>query len=220
MYEKPLSYSGLSLYEKCPRAWADVYINGNRSEPGPAAQRGTALHKALEEFFRGGEWPEDNKVLSPWKEHMHELKLYNPLPEEQMAVWYDWEPTSFDDPTASFRGAVDLSFVMGNTLYIKDWKSGKQYDSHKGQADMYACLGQSVYAPVDYVEVEMVYLDDPHTTSKWKYNLDEIIVLMDTFDGRADRLRNDESHQPHPDYDSCKWCPLSWRRGGSCHAAP
>lgn len=218
-YDKPLSYSGLSLYRRCPRAWAHVYVEGNRTPPAKAAMRGTRLHEALENYFNGGLWPESNEVLRPWKAHMYELATYFPTAEKQLAVDEYWYTTGFDSPNAQFRGAVDLVYVLDDTLHVKDWKSGKQYLSHKGQADMYAGLSWAEYG-INKVCVEMVYLDIPKTVTSWNYRREDIDSIAKELNEEAKIVRADEEYLPTPSNDACKWCPLSWRNGGSCDKAP
>lgn len=220
MYDKPLSYSGLSLYRRCPRAWKHTYIDGNRGEPGKAAIRGTKLHEALEAYFSGGLWPEDNNVLRPWKSFIYDLATLFPTPEEQVAVTRDWEPTGFEDPTANLRGAFDLSYQHEGTLFIIDWKSGQQYASHQDQAAMYAVLGRAIYPDVERVEASMVYLDIPKEFSTWRYDHTLLDEIMGSIEDQVCIVRSDEEYLPTPSQSGCKWCQLSWRNGGSCDKSP
>jgi len=220
MYDKPLSYSGLSLYKRCPRAWHHTYVLGNRTPPAKAAMRGTKLHEALEAYFNGGLWPESNDTLRPWKAFMYDLATLFPTAEEQVAVDYDWEPTSFDDPMANLRGAFDLSYVHENCLYIVDWKSGQQYSTHVDQASMYAVLGRATYPQVDKVVASMVYLDTPKVLSTWTYEPTLLDEIEEDIEEQVLIVRSDEEWLPKPSHNGCKWCPLSWRAGGSCDKAP
>lgn len=219
MYDKPISYSGLSLFRKCPKAWADAYIDGNRSEPGAAARRGTKLHEQLEMFFTtDGEHPlVNNSVLHSWHEYMSALLAHNPTVERQIAAYKNWGPASFDDPTANTRGAVDLEYQVGRTLYIYDWKSGKLYDTHVDQGKYYAAM--SLHRDVDNFVVRFVYLDHDHI-AEWSYTRDEVKLIQLALDAEIQVLRITESYQGNPSNDNCKWCPLSWRRGGACVDAP
>jgi len=220
MYEKPISYSGLSLYKRCPLAWKHAYIDGNRGTPGKAAMRGTKLHEKLENYFNGDMWDDKDLTLLPWKAYMYDLSTYAPLPEEKLAVDFEWQPLDFDDGGAHLRGAVDLSYIIDHKFHVKDWKSGQIYASHEGQADMYACLGLATYPECKSVEVEMVYLDHPRQTRKWEYSKDEVRELRGYIDEDVATLRLDEEYLPTPSQDGCKWCPLSWRNGGACDKSP
>ncbi len=47
-----LSYSKLSSYKRCPRAWKSAYLDGRFSrEPKPFFSFGTAIHEAFENFY-------------------------------------------------------------------------------------------------------------------------------------------------------------------------
>jgi hypothetical protein len=182
--------------------------------------RGTRLHEALEQYFNGGLWPESNETLRPWKAFMYDLATLFPTAEEQVAVTHDWEPTSFDDPTANLRGAFDLSHFHEGTLYVLDWKSGQQYSTHVDQANMYAVLGRAVHSNVREVSVSMVYLDTPKVINEWRYEPTKLDDLEGSIEEQVLIVRSDEEYLPTPSHSGCKWCDLSWRRGGSCDKSP
>ena len=46
-----LSYSKLSSYKRCPRAWKKVYLDGIGLQPRPFFSFGTAMHEAMEIFY-------------------------------------------------------------------------------------------------------------------------------------------------------------------------
>jgi hypothetical protein len=182
--------------------------------------RGTKLHEKLENYFNGGDWDDKDLTLIPWKVYMYDLACLAPLPEEKLAVDFEWQPTDFDAGDAHIRGAVDLSYIVDGVFHFKDWKSGGIYSSHEGQADMYACLGLATYPDCVGVEGEMVYLDHPRQTRKWKYSVEEVLDIRCYIDDEVQTLRLDEEYAPTPSQDGCKWCPLSWRNGGACDKSP
>jgi len=215
-YSKPLSYSGISLYKKCPKQFASAYVSGVRTEAGPAAQRGTLLHEELEKFFIGTPYPKDHKVLSPWRRFMEALTLEEPTPEAKLAVLSDWTPTSFDDPSAELRGAADLISRRDDTVIIRDWKSGKRYDTHKNQGEYYVAMAEDAERYV----VEFVYLDMPTEVDAFTYCAAERDDLRGTIEETIKLVRTDEEYPPTPSNDACRWCPLSWRNAGVCKDAP
>lgn len=213
MYEKTLSYSGISLYKKCPKQFESAYVNGVRQEAGPAAQRGTKLHEALELFFMGATpYPKDDKVLSPWRRFMEVITLEEPTPEAKLAVFSDWQPASFDDPSAELRGAADLLSRRDDTLIIRDWKSGRRYDTHKDQGEYYVAMAEGA----DRYVVEFVYLDSPIEVDAFTYCAAEREDLRGAIEETIKLVRGDEEYLPTPSEDACRYCPLSWRVGGTC----
>jgi hypothetical protein len=214
-YDKPISYSGMSLYEDCPRLWHHRYILGNRGESNAAAERGTLLHAQLEEYFKGNTpYPGTDKCLGPWKGYMEKLFLQNPSPEEEVAVDSNWQPVAFDAPNAYFRGKKDLDIKCDSHAEIYDWKSGKIYPSHVSQGKAYLAL--SPY-DCDFI-VRFVYLDIPTHVEEWKYKEEDKIREREILTRKIEVIRLDETWRPTPG-EKCRWCDLSWRRGGDCTAA-
>jgi len=212
------SYSSISLYEKCPLWWKHVYVLGNREPDKPAALRGTELHFKLEEFFLGkGAFPHGDKVLRPWQRFMENLTKYSPEPEAEIAVNSHWLPCAYDDPDAYAKGKVDLRYTVDGVRHILDWKSGKVYPDHPKQGRMYMALEPDDW---DAYETEFVYLDIPLHTVPSAYARGakqiETVKLINTIE----IINHEETYAPTPSHNSCQWCPLSWRKGGHCRAAP
>jgi len=214
-YAKPISYSGKKLFKQCPKRWYHTYVLGEREPSGPAAERGTRLHDKLEQFFlRGTGYPQDDKVLAPWRRVMEALTLYDPSPEAALAVNKDWEPVDFDSPDAFYRGKADLKFSRSGEVHIFDWKSGKKYPDHEEQGMSYVAM-----APEHTLaHTCFVYLDSPLDMLEFQYTPtqreDHIAELIN----EINEIRATTEFLPKPN-DGCKWCPLSWRKGGECHAA-
>lgn len=216
-YDKPISYSGMSLYDKCPRQWHLRYVEGVRGESGKAAERGTRLHDLLEKYFKGEiPYPSGDKCLAPWKKYMEELKLQAPSAEAEVAVDQFWRPVPFEDPSAWFRGKKDLDIRTDEVKFIFDWKSGKIYEDHVKQGRAYVALD-----PEDFenYEVRFAYLDIPHHVQSWPYTHTDKVNFRTELDRKIEVIRLDDQWKPNPD-DHCRWCELSWRNNGSCTAAP
>ena len=218
-YTKPVSPSGLKLFKKCPFRWKAQYIDGYRPPSNKYADRGTDLHGELESFFRGfGQYPYGLPALAPWRRFMEALTVYKPHPEVEMAVDATWSPVPFDDDTAYFRGKADLKHdnMEASVLWLYDWKSGKIYDDHEQQGEDYVCLSGEYE---NYI-VSFVYLDQPLTVVPFKYSHSQRTMMIAKRKEDIERLRNETEFKPTPSNYVCKWCPLSWRNGGTCNAAP
>lgn len=207
-YEKPVSYSGMSLYNKCPRKWSDAYILGNREPSGAAAERGTMLHDLLEKYFKDlASYPTGNSCLTKWEKYMSALKAQGLVAEGEVAVFEDWTPASFDDPTAWARGKID-----GELEKVYDWKSGKIYDDHWMQGLFYCAMKDKRLA-------DFVYLDIPLHVEGFAFSADEVQDARGQIDDKIRIIRTDEEWKPTPGRE-CNWCKLSWRKGGTCTSAP
>ena len=216
MYDKPISYSGRSLYAKCPHKWHDNYILGNRRPSGTAADRGTYLHELLEDYFKEkAPYPSGNRALAPWQKFMETLAAGHPVAEGEVAVTKDWKKCEFDDPAAYFRGKKDLEIDVSPILHLYDWKSGKEYSNHVVQGKDYAALTPGYE---DYV-VHFVYLDQPHYVKTWDYTAAQVEAHKQELITDIETIRNAVEYPATPG-DECKWCHLSWRKGGDCKRAP
>lgn len=213
-YEKPLSYSSMSLYFQCPKLWARTYIDGIRDAPGAASQRGTMLHQLLEDFFNGKTpFPAGNATLRPWQSRLEALVAFSPVAEGQIAVLRDWRACNFGDPLAFIRGALDLRFKRGQAHKL-DWKSGKKYPTHVEQGEVYVAISQD---EEDHV-VQFYYLDQPFDVVEWYYTHAEQLILREKWTEKAETIRQATEYPATPN-DKCQWCPLSWRNGGDCKRA-
>lgn len=214
-YDRPLSPSGLNLYEKCPFRFHAQYVLGQREESGAAALRGTQKHEALEAYFRGAPYPSADSVLSPWRDFMEGLAAKSPTAEGEVAVFADWSPASFSDPKAYFRGKKDLDHEEDGCLHIHDWKTGREYPYHVDQGKAYVAMSPAR----DEYKVKFVYLDQPLLVREWVYDAKDRVDIQAEFTARIEVVRNDQHWTATPG-DHCDWCPLSWRRGGQCKRAP
>lgn len=231
-YDKPLSYSSIALFKKCPRAWAEVYLLGRRTPAGPAAERGTLLHAAIEGYFQTGQpsYLKEYPVLERWQGFMDDMRRDWPgvKAEVDFARSEGWGVTAFDSPSAIFRGRLDAYAVRQPPMrqpavrtpsctLIADWKSGKPYPDHEEQGLTYVAL-----APItDEYLVQIVYLDsDPKEILAKRFTRADREAKITSLAQDIERVRTTEDHWPTPSVDACRWCNLNWRKGGSCRAAP
>lgn len=211
------SYSSLSTFRKCPKYFHWCYVLGNREPDKPAAQRGHELHALLEEFFKGAPYPKLNKALKPWQRYMENLTRYNPEPEAEIAVDSHWQPCAYDDPDAYAKGKVDLRYTLDGVRHILDWKSGRVYPDHPAQGRMYMALEPDDW---DAYETEFVYLDLPTHTVPTKYARGAKQIEVAKTINLIEIVNHETEYLATPSHESCMYCPLSWRKGGDCRAAP
>jgi hypothetical protein len=211
------SYSSLSTYRKCPKYFHWCYVLGNKEPDKPAAMRGHDLHAKLEEFFKGAPYPSRTPALKPWQRFMENLTKYNPEPEAEIAVNSEWIPCAFDDKDAYARGKIDLRYTLGGVRHILDWKSGRVYDDHPEQGKMYMAIEPDLW---DDYETEFVYLDIPLHTTPRRYVRGAKQLEIVKLTNLIEIVNHDTEYVATPSRESCLYCPLSWRKGGQCRAAP
>ena len=211
------SYSSISLYKKCPRAWEWRYVHKNYGPPNPSEDRGTELHALLEEFFMGGPYPSANKTLMPWQKYMEGLLKYEPTPEGEIAVSNDWSPCNYDDPGAYIKGKVDLTYTDDEGVrHILDWKSGRIYPDHPEQGKTYVAMDS---VPATKYSARFVDLDLPVQVSQNTYTQSQRKVFQANLGDIIACIENDTTYEPTPSVNSCRYCELSHKRGGSCTRA-
>jgi PD-(D/E)XK nuclease superfamily len=212
------SYTSISTYKRCPKAWKARYIDGMRGPPKPASDRGTELHDRLEQFFRGTTpYPAGTRALAPWQKFMENLLQYSPSPECEYAVSEEWGPVPYNDPNAHMKGKADLRYIKDDVLHILDWKSGKVYPDHETQGRTYVALDCE---EVRGYQTEFVYLDMPTITVIRRYNNLNRLTEINKLQNIIKVIEEDTEYVATPSYEACKYCHLSWRAGGDCTRAP
>jgi CRISPR/Cas system-associated exonuclease Cas4 (RecB family) len=211
------SYSSINLYSKCPRQWEWRYVHGQKGPPNQSADRGTELHALLEDFFNGGPYPSANKTLAPWRRFMENLLQYEPTAEAEWVVLDEWVPCDFIDQGAYMRGKVDLTYIDHEGVrHILDWKSGRMYDDHKKQGMAYVALDP---LPTERYATQFVYLDLPVQTKQWHYSATDRLDIKERLTNTIDAIALDNTYEPTPSRDACRYCPLSFKKGGNCTRA-
>lgn len=219
-YEKPISYSGLKVFKQCPRLWESRYLLKEKPPKSKAADRGTAMHDLLEKFFKGEiQFPHGDPTLNKWRRFMEYLTTFSPSAEMELAVKKDWSETTFDDPDAYYRGKADLSHEedQGETLAVYDWKSGRIYDDHPEQGLTYISL--TVKKEYARYRTKFVYLDLPLQVKNNEYTAEQRDQHIISLREDIEKVRTCEDFTPTPSPNACKWCHLSWRKGGRCKNA-
>ncbi len=208
------SYSKLSLYERCPQRKKYKYDDKIPVEivQHPAAVRGSQMHEELEHnigksIFEVPEW---------MRPHLPYLERYQSGEKELKIKLTDkWEPVVEDHWLICI---IDLSFVDNDKwATVIDYKSGKRYDNHIDQIELYnlAVLGQ--YPEVERVEGKCYYLDeDPGGWGKPVYTTRESFdETCKRWEERLQMMEADTECAPRAGY-YCRWCDYRKSSGGPC----
>ena len=209
------SLSALKLYERCGAQYDYRYNQKLPSDAGPAANRGTEQHALIETFIKvGGELAPE---LDFYTLFLRDIRAYRDgaiLPEHQLAVDQDWKPVLWDDPKAWARGILDLLLLPETgcaTVY--DWKTGKMYDDHFDQKELYAAFVLSCYPTLTEVESVHTYLDLKKNTTR-VYHISQLAAVQQKWTERAGKMEQ-KDYTPTPGWH-CKWCSYSRGKGGLC----
>lgn len=213
MADRPLfawSYSGLTMYENCPRKYWAVKIKKvsdlNRfniagDEDHQAIERTMAKGFALPEHLKGL-LPVVQKLKQAPGEQYVEYKLC--LNDQLVPVPYkDWN-------NAWVRGAGDYIKVNGEMATYIDWKSGKPRDEVEDQIDLTALLLFPHFPQVKRVQAGLYY----YNHGKMAMHAVERTDAPRLWNGFFERLKPmTESYQtdswPATPNPLCGWCPYT-----------
>jgi hypothetical protein len=219
---KAVSFSRNSLYKKCPASYEWQYVLGHKEEfnPGPAALRGTRIHDSIEQgFLMQSKEPFDPEIpekVSLWLQEPLQDSITGKcqaFPEMQFCLNAEWESVEFDAEDGYIRGFMDNVFVYENRVHVHEYKTGRKYDEHAHQKQLYAMVCLLLYPDISEVTVEGIYIDSKereatiysrsHLTSMkytWKREIDRMFIPM----------------YPARPGIQCRWCPKSSNKGGTC----
>jgi len=149
----PWSYSGIKLFNECPKKYYHLRVAKDVVEPVTVAlTEGSRFHLAAEEFIK------DGTPLAPEfafaAEALEKLRGIQgeKLCEHRMGVTSDFKPCSFADSSAWWRGIVDLAIIdkVKNRAYIVDYKTGKS--AQYADKDQLELMALAVFAHFPYVK--------------------------------------------------------------------
>jgi hypothetical protein len=142
------SYSGITLFDQCPKKYYHMRVVKDISEPASTAMMyGTDVHAAAEHYIRDGTpLPEKYSYLNPLLEKLNTYpgQKYCELEMGLQRVDGRLLPCAFNDPNVWYRGIADLVIISpdGKMARIIDYKTGKssRYADTKQLALMAACV--------------------------------------------------------------------------------
>jgi CRISPR/Cas system-associated exonuclease Cas4 (RecB family) len=219
MTELCVSYSGMSLYGQCPSAFNRRYIlrekTAGEGKVSEAMLRGTRVHKAVENFLLGVEddIPEEAESFRGLFYALRDER--EAKPEERFCFTDDWEATTFGDKeNGKVRGMLDIIYEHEGTCYVFEIKTGKIYEDHSKQRNLYALAGLLLYPDTHTVRCANLYLDGA---------LEKAIEMPRRRVGSYKRYFDEKINacQPPQEYKAtpswrCRWCEYNVEKGGTC----
>lgn len=208
------SYSKISTYLKCPRKFKHSYIDKlPRKEAGPAASRGTEIHAAMENFLLG-KITELPPPVRFYDDFLTQLADAGAIAELGFAVNREWEVTTPEAEDVFMIGYIDALLAAPEELVVYDWKTGKVYEEHFDQRELYGIISLILHPQYDTVRVENVYTDLQQIEHNTFYR-EELENAKDKWMERVGKIESDEVFVPNPQF-ACRWCDFSSVNGGPC----
>jgi len=206
------SYSTLKTFESCAYRSYIAKVKKVQEDFGPAAARGTEIHKQAEDYVGGllAELPDTlKKFTSEFK------KLREMFAEAQVELEGDWGFTREWGTTGWLAkdvwGRIKLdAFVHESetSARVIDYKTGKAYGNeiaHSQQALVYAIGSFFRYPELQIAKTEIWCLDHG-TMLEQVYTRDEAMVFMPKLHDRAIAMTTATKFPPNPSNYNCKWC--------------
>lgn len=212
------SYSRFTTYDKCPAKAKYLYIDKIKDKGNANMSRGTIIHSKAEQLVKGNITGMP-KELENFKDELQYLKiLYKKgmvFVERDLAVTKDWDPTTYDDwNNVWLRGKSDVVVIEDTVATDVDYKTGKKYDSHFEQGELYAIGSFCHFPQIKSVDVEFWYIDSGEVEGA-SYNKKDLNKLKKKWEKKTRPMLTDKEFKPKPGY-ACQWCNFAASKGGPC----
>ena len=209
------SYSSLSVYKSCPARYGYTYLAGMKEPSTAAMDRGTRLHSLAEQYMLA---PKDSPVPYDLKKIgiiLYQLREKGALPEQTWCVNASWESVDEKDPSAKIKAIVDVHYLDGGVIKIRDYKSGREYPTHADQFELYAIMGLCRYPLAQRAESGGVYIDAGNEGRERSIIREMLPALTRRWTTLIVQLEGDRAFQPTPGLH-CQRCSQRGSAGGPC----
>ena len=191
------------------------YIEKLADEPGKAALAGTLMHKQIEDYVNGTASAEVLQPrLHPYIQFFDDIRHAGGKVEVPFHIDRGWRSVAPDSPDVWIRGFIDSLAVQGAKATLYDWKSGKEYDDHYEQKEIYSLGTAAEYPQVSEVWAYHVYIDHGKNTCR-VYSVDEMQPMRERWHRRFEVLETATEFHPNPNF-GCRYCSFSKKVGGPC----
>ncbi len=219
------SYSRYAAHQQCPFKIKCKYIDKLPDPTGYAAQRGLVAHAKAESFVQGNIRGMPKELLNFSSEFRSIKNLYaNDKNAFLVFTEFDssvastnkgWKKSKSGDHRRVWcRGFIDLLVLELYTATVVDYKTGKIYEAHADQGELYAIQSMVHFPQIKIVDVEFWYLDE-NKTQQWSYKRRDLKKLQKKWEKKIAPLLIDTEFEPTPGY-YCKWCNFSRDKNGPC----
>lgn len=202
------SYSALTQYENCPRAYHWKYVLRNKEAKTEQQLWGDRVHKALEQRALGKPLPETMAQYEVYGQRIDKMKLTGAtmFVENKWAINRKFQATGFFDSDVWGRAIADLAFVGSRVAHTFDYKTGKQ-KSDFDQADIVAAFGFIQWPAVEVIDFKYVWLQTGNTTSEIYEKKED---LWSKIMPRLVRMETAVAQGAFEEKPSglCGWCPV------------
>lgn len=217
------SFSRYNDWTRCPLFAKLKHLDKVPTQANPAMARGGDIATKGEKFLKGElrTLPVELKPLGDEFKFLKKQKTR--FVEEMWGFDTEWQPVAWNDWNRCWlRVKVDVGYVDGAVVHIKDAKTGKlreeKNDEYLMQLDLYVAAGATQFPEARQFTAELLYTDlgvkfpdkKPLTVTRA-----EALRKQAEWNKRVKPMFNDRKFLPRPGY-YCRWCDFSKSKGGPC----
>jgi RecB family exonuclease len=206
------SYSSIKTFEQCPKKYFHLKVAKDvKDDPGEAADYGTAVHLAAEEFIKEGKpIPDKFAYMRPIVDRLAALPGEKHA-ELKLGMKRNFSPCGFFDKDVWWRGIADLLVIDRHRAWCVDYKTGKsaRYADTK-QLDLLAGAVFSHFPEVTKIKSSLLFVVSGDLIAK-KHVITERSEYLSVFDEQLDRLDAAMENGVWNAKTSplCGWCPVT-----------
>ena len=208
------SYSAYSQWQKCPRSAYYSRIMKLPQPSSPQMDRGTEIHQLAQDFVEGKH--EHVPVeLSLFHKQFKMLRDMKAQCEQNWGFTSSWQPCGFFDPSVWLRVKCDATYWHSpTTIMIIDHKTGRIYDEHHDQLELYALVGFIMFPAARTIIAQDWYLDQDAMIAD-EFSAKQFNELKEKWNKKVEPYFND-SIFPCRASHLCKYCAFSKANAGPC----
>lgn len=214
---KAWSYSRWSTFEQCPYKAKLLYIDGHNEPSNSAMERGSKIHKHIENYLTYGVDTLHKDVVE-CRDELEELKTKRPICEGDWAFRADWSSCGWFDKDVWCRVKTDAHYIAGDTLHIYDHKTGQKRPAHKDQISIYALGGFMQFPEVQKVVVHYFYVDSGDIAKEEFIRKDDLEKIKFEWNTNGTTMCNTTTFAKKPS-KLCGWCVFNKNKRGLCDYA-
>lgn len=208
------SYTAASMF-KCPKLYREVYLKGNRQPQGPSALRGEQIHQLSEYYLKGKITGGVPGALRKLQAEFKGLKAMAPVVEKFWGVDRDWHFVRGKGWCVMKMDAAVLPTWKNPVLDMIDIKTGRMYESHEAQGELYVAIGFARTSWIESASTEFWYTDQGEIIRR-EYDRTEIKQLVAKWKEKGEEIMTAKKFPAIPSKDVCMWCHIRSDRGGKC----
>jgi len=211
---KHWSYTA-SFTFKCPRKFKRTYIQGIRQVQGPSAIRGERIHQLAEWYLKGEITGGVPGALKKLEGEFKTLRRLDPVVEKFWGVDSDWHFVRGKGWCVMKMDAAVLPTWKVPVLDMIDLKTGREYDSHEEQGELYVAIGFARDSWIEEAGTEFWYADQGYVIRR-EYTRQEIKILVEKWKERGQQIMTTRKFPAVPSVEQCMWCHVRSDKGGDC----